>query len=214
MTGMKIKILIADDHKMFREGIKALLQKEKMIEVCGDADNEQDILSLIKLSRPDVVLMDIDMGTTSGINLTEKIKAYDGSINVLAVSMHGDKEYVVKMLEAGAVGYILKNAGKEEMLRAIKCVAVGDTYLSGEVSKNLMFGRIEKSKAEKSISLTKREIEILKLIAQEFSNNEIASQLFVSVRTVDTHRRNLMEKLAVKNTAGLVKYAFRNKLVE
>lgn len=100
------------------------------------------------------------------------------------------------------------------MLRAIKCVAVGDTYLSGEVSKNLMFGRIEKSKTEKSISLTKREIEILKLIAQEFSNNEIASQLFVSVRTVDTHRRNLMEKLAVKNTAGLVKYAFRNKLVE
>lgn len=108
MTGMKIKILIADDHKMFREGIKALLQKEKMIEVCGDADNEHDILSLIKLSRPDVVLMDIDMGTTSGINLTEKIKAYDGSINVLAVSMHGDKEYVVKMLEAGAVGTFLK----------------------------------------------------------------------------------------------------------
>lgn len=211
---MKINIAIADDHKMFREGIKALLQKEKMIEVCGDADNEKDILEIVKTFQPDVVLMDIDMGATNGIDLTKKIKLLDERVNVLAVSMHGDKEYVVKMLEVGAVGYILKNAGKEEMMRAIKCVAVGDTYLSKEVSRCLMYGRTVNSKSESIVSLTKREIEVLKLIAQEYSNNEIAKQLFVSVRTIDTHRRNLMEKLAVKNTAGLVKYAFRNKLVE
>ncbi|MDE5421076.1 response regulator transcription factor [Ancylomarina sp. DW003] len=210
----KIKVIIADDHKMFRDGLKALLSKEKLIDVCGDSDNEIEIMNLIKEKSPEVVLMDIDMGETNGIDLTRRIKSHYSGINVLAISMHGDQEYVIKMLEAGAMGYILKNSGKEEVLTAIKSIANGETYLSQEVSKCLMLNAIQKSKPSTDIPLTKREVEVLQLISQEFSNAEIANKLFVSTRTIDTHRRNLMEKLAVKNTAGLVKYAFRNKLIE
>lgn len=210
----KIKIIIADDHAMFRDGLKALLNKEKLIEVCGDSDNELDIMKLVKEQSPNVVLMDIDMGATNGIVLTKQIRTQYSAVNVLAISMHGDQEYVIKMLEAGAMGYILKNSGKEEMLSAIKCIANGETYLSQEVSKCLMLNALHKSKPNTDIRLTKREIEVLQLITQEFSNAEIANKLFVSTRTIDTHRRNLMEKLDVKNTAGLVRYAFRNKLID
>ncbi|MFA8437234.1 MAG: response regulator [Marinifilaceae bacterium] len=213
----KIKIAIADDHQMFREGIKALLEKEKNISVCGDASNEEELIKILEHEVPDVVLMDIDMGQTSGIDLTKKIKSLHPDINVLAVSMHGDSTYVVKMMDAGAGGYILKNAGKEEMLKAIGCIAEGATYLSKEVSKVLLesLSKPQKLKSNKNqISLTRREVEVLKLIAQEYSNAEIAEQLFISVRTVDTHRRNLIEKLGAKNTAGLVKYAFKNNLIE
>ncbi|MRT93946.1 response regulator transcription factor [Ancylomarina sp. 16SWW S1-10-2] len=210
----KIKIIIADDHAMFRDGLKALLNKEKLINVCGDSDNELDIMKLVKEQSPNVVLMDIDMGATNGIELTKKIRTQYSAVNVLAISMHGDQEYVIKMLEAGAMGYILKNSGKEEMLNAIKCIANGETYLSQEVSKCLMLNALQKSKPSTDIPLTKREIEVLQLITQEFSNAEIANKLFVSTRTIDTHRRNLMEKLDVKNTAGLVRYAYRNKLID
>ena len=162
--------------------------------------------------------MDIDMGETNGIDATIEVKKNYPDVNILALSMHGEHNYILKMLEAGATGYILKNAGKEEMLTAIISVASGNSYFSREVSSRLIEylnkPQVNIKNTDKDIPLTNREIEILKLIAQEYSNSEIAEELFISVRTVDTHRRNLIEKLGVKNTAGLVRFAIRKGLVE
>ncbi len=214
----KIKIIIVDDHKMFRDGIRALLEKEKNIEVVADAKDANELISILKNLTPDVILMDIDMGETNGIDATVEVKKNYPDINILALSMHGEHNYILKMLEAGATGYILKNAGKEEMLTAIISVASGDSYFSREVSSRLIEylnkPQINIKSTDKEIPLTNREIEILKLIAQEYSNSEIAEELFISIRTVDTHRRNLIQKLGMKNTAGLVKFAIRKGLVE
>jgi len=213
-----IKIIIADDHKIFREGLAELLNKEKEILVKGDAGNKIELMELLKMHEVDVIIMDIDMGETSGIDLTANIKTERPDVKVLALSMHGDKNYIVKMLEAGANGYILKNAGKEEMLNAIRTVASGNTYFSSQVSskllEDLIHPRSTKIRKPEGTSLTDREIEVLKLITEEYSNSEIAERLFISIRTVDTHRRNLLDKLGVKNTAGLVKYALQHGLLE
>jgi DNA-binding NarL/FixJ family response regulator len=210
-------ILIADDHKMFREGLSELLHKELDFNVVDDVGDEDKIRAVLKTQKIDVILMDIDMGDTNGIEMTaEVIKNYPAT-KVLALSMHGDKNYIVKMLEAGAKGYILKNAGKEEMINAIHTVANGDTFFSSQVSAKILeyLTNPNKSKKKKSedTPLTDREIEVLRLIADEYSNPEIAEKLFISVRTVDTHRRNLLDKLMVKNTAGLVKYAIQKNLL-
>lgn len=213
-----IKIIIADDHKIFREGLAELLNKEKEILVKGDAGNKEELFELLKTHEVDVIIMDIDMGETSGIDLTANIKTEHPEIKVLALSMHGDKNYIVKMLEAGANGYILKNAGKEEMLNAIRTVASGNTYFSSQVSskllEDLIYPASVKKKKQEDTPLTEREIEVLKLITEEYSNSEIAERLFISIRTVDTHRRNILDKLGVKNTAGLVKYAIQHGLLE
>lgn len=215
----QITILIADDHKIFREGLAELLGKEQNMRVVGDAGKSSEILDILKNRNVDIILMDIDMGEEeiSGIDLTAEITKLNTKTKVLALSMHGDKNYIVKMLEAGATGYILKNAGKEEMINAIQTVANGNTYFSSQVSVKLLEQIInptaKKNNAEDT-PLTDREIEVLKLIADEYSNPEIAEILFISIRTVDTHRRNLLDKLGVKNTAGLVKYAIKHGLLE
>ena len=210
-------ILIADDHKMFREGLSELLHKELDFNVVDDVGDEDKIRAVLKTQKIDVILMDIDMGDTNGIEMTaEVIKNYPAT-KVLALSMHGDKNYIVKMLEAGAKGYILKNAGKEEMINAIHTVANGYTFFSSQVSAKILeyLTNPNKSKKKKSedTPLTDREIEVLRLIADEYSNPEIAEKLFISVRTVDTQHRNLLDKLMVKNTAGLVKYAIQKNLL-
>ena len=214
----KIKIIIVDDHKMFRDGIRALLEKEKNMEVVADAKDANELISILKNTVPDIILMDIDMGETNGIDATIEVKKNYPDVNILALSMHGEHNYILKMLEAGATGYILKNAGKEEMLTAIISVASGNSYFSREVSSRLIEylnkPQVNIKNTDKNIPLTNREIEILKLIAQEYSNSEIAEELFISIRTVDTHRRNLIEKLGVKNTAGLVRFAIRKGLVD
>jgi DNA-binding NarL/FixJ family response regulator len=213
----KIRILIADDHKMFREGIKALLDKEKHISVVGDVADGNEVINFLENNEVDIILMDIDMGKPNGIDATFNLKKKFPDVNVLALSMYGEHNYILKMIEAGANGYILKNAGKEEMLTAINSVAAGGSYFSREVSVRLFenINKLQKKESDKSdIPLTNREIEILKLISQEYSNAEIADKLFISIRTVDTHRRNLIEKLRVKNTAGLVKYAMKKGMVE
>lgn len=216
----QITILIADDHKIFREGLAELLGKEPNMLVVGDAGNSNEIHEILKQQKVDIILMDIDMGENeiSGIDLTAEITKSSPKTKVLALSMHGDKNYIVKMLEAGATGYILKNAGKDEMINAIQTVANGNTYFSSQVSAKLLEQIINPSSAKKNkpegTPLTDREIEVLKLIADEYSNPEIAEMLFISIRTVDTHRRNLLDKLGVKNTAGLVKYAIQHGLLE
>ncbi|MEQ8714498.1 MAG: response regulator transcription factor [Cyclobacteriaceae bacterium] len=212
-----INILIADDHKMFREGLTELLSKEQGMKVVDTAGSGAEIRLALSSNHIDVVLMDIDMGETNGIEMTQEVKLSHPDIYILALSMHGDKNYIVKMLEAGATGYILKNAGKEEMINAIHTVANGNTYFSSQVSSKLLEHITKPApnrRGAEDALLTDREIEILRLIAEEYSNPEIAEKLFISVRTVDTHRRNILDKLGAKNTAGLVKYAIQKGLLD
>lgn len=211
-----INVLIADDHMVFRDGIISILEDTIDLKISAQACNGEEVLGILEETIPDVILMDISMGENSGIETTKMVKAKYPSIKVLILSMHSESAYIVKSLEAGANGYLLKDAGSIEMIKAIRAVHKGETYYSQQVSAILVqhITHGSQAKAKKTgIPLTPREIEILQLITEEFSNPEIAEKLFISVRTVDTHRRNLLEKLAVKNTAGLVKYAIKNGLV-
>lgn len=213
----KIRVLIADDHKIFRDGIKSLLDREKDILVIGEASNSGEVLAQVNETAIDVVLMDIDMGKPNGIETTRIIKENFPDVNILILSMMGLPEFISQALEMGATGYLLKNTGKEEVLAAIRSVAKGDSYFSKEVSTSLvdiLYQKSNKHRKNSKTPLSNREIEVLKLIALEYSNAEIAKELFISIRTVDTHRRNLLEKLNVKNTAGLVKYAISNSLIK
>ena len=212
-----ITVAIVDDHKMFRDGVASILNHEKDLKVIWTAANSQETLEQIEKVFPDVLLMDITLGKESGITLTTLLIDKYPKLKTLAISMHYEDNYIVKILEEGAKGYLLKDAGGVEMINAIRTVAGGDTYYSNNVSqvllKHISKGTRPKDKNIK-IPITKREKEILRLIAQEYSNPEIAKELFISIRTVDTHRRNLLDKLQVKNTAGLVKYAYKLGLVE
>ena len=212
-----ITVAIVDDHKMFRDGVASILNHEKDLKVIWTAANSQETLQQIEKVFPDVLLMDITLGKESGITLTTLLINKYPKLKTLAISMHYEDNYIVKILEEGAKGYLLKDAGGVEMINAIRTVAGGDTYYSNNVSqvllKHISKGTRPKDKNIK-IPITKREKEILRLIAQEYSNPEIAKELFISIRTVDTHRRNLLDKLQVKNTAGLVKYAYKLGLVE
>ena len=213
-----IKILIADDHKIFRQGIRAILNQQKDFSVSGEAANAEEIFYLLENHETDLVLLDIDLGGDDGIRIARQIREQYPSVRILALSMHGEEAYIVNMLESGTTGYILKNSGMEELNTAIKTVASGNTYLGKEVTETLIhhlhFPGARESRENKGILLTAREKEVLQMIAQEYSNSEIATKLFISIRTVDTHRRNLLRKLKLKNTAGLVKYAIQNNLAE
>lgn len=205
-----INLVIADDHKIFRDGLKSIFDDVLDITVIGEAIDGKEVLEILANEKTHVVLMDINMGSNDGISATKTIKDKFPDVKVLILSMHNETGFIVNSMEAGAQGYLLKNSGREETIRAIKAVYAGDTYYGQEVSQKLMAHITKKNKLANEINLTKREIEILKLIAEENTNSEIAKQLFISIRTVDTHRRNLLEKLQVKNTVGLVKFAIKN----
>lgn len=213
-----IKIMVADDHRVFREGIVSILEHNDEIEVVAQARDGKEVLEKLSETAPDLILMDISMGSAGGIETTRMVKEQYPNVKILVLSMHSESSYIVKMLEAGASGYLLKDAGSRELINAIKAVAEGHSYFSSQVSATLVGQLLEKGKKtaerKEGIPLTRREVEILKLIAGEYSNPEIAEKLFISIRTVDTHRRNLLEKLGVKNTAGLVKYAIKHGLAE
>jgi DNA-binding NarL/FixJ family response regulator len=208
----KIKVLIADDHKIIRVGLRGLIGLSQDIDVVAEAENGTEVIDLVNKNHIDVVLMDIDMGNTSGIETTQQLKREHPEVNVLGLTMHEEQEYIIEMLEAGASGYLLKNTGLEELLTAVRTAAKGDSYFSQPVSATLLQA-ITRKKTDVPVRpasdspLTERELQVLQLIAQEYSNGQIAEKLFISIRTVDTHRRNLLEKLPAKNTAGLVKYA-------
>lgn len=209
---MKIKVYIADDHAMFRDGIKAMLNAESQFEIAGEGEDKKSILTDCQNLNPDVVLMDISMKDTDGIEVTRELRKANAKVKILAVSMHNESEYIKSMLDSGANGYILKSTGRNEMITAIKAIYEGATFLSNEVSKNLLKG-LNSPPSQSNIKLTPREIEVLKMIAEEYTNQEIADALFISIRTVDTHRRNLLEKLGLKNTASLVRFAIKKGYV-
>jgi DNA-binding NarL/FixJ family response regulator len=214
-----IQVLIVDDHQILRDGIKALLHKAKTIKVIGEINDGSKVLDFISTNKPDVILMDILMKEVDGIQATQLIKSKYPEIKILALSMNNQYSYIESMLKAGASGYILKNTGGDELVHAITMVFEGKTYFSEEVTGIVMKSYLEPEPIKKSDKdllnqLTKREIEILKLIAQEFTNQEIADKLFISKRTVDTHRRNLLQKIEVKNSIGLIRFAYNNGLIE
>lgn len=212
-----MKVAIIDDHKIFRQGVESLLNEQSDISLAWGAENSSETFAKLALEIPDVILLDITLGEESGIVLSKKILEAHPNLKILGLSMHKEDNYIVNLLEIGAKGYLLKDAGAEEMILAIKKVYGGDTYYSSHVT-NVLIKHLTKgtkpSETGDRVKLTNRETEILKLIAEEFSNPEIAEKLFISIRTVDTHRRNLLDKLDAKNTAGLVRYALKHKLVD
>ncbi len=216
----KIRLLIADDHKIIRDGIIALLADVEHIQIIGEAKNGRDLIAQLIDTPTDVVLMDINMPVLGGIEATEEITKRFPEVRVLALSMYNEKSFITKMLQAGATGYVLKNVGKEELVLAIDTIKSGKSYFSDEVSIAMMSSFMSKKTANSPVSfspeinLTKREIEVLQLISQEMTNSEIADKIFVSPRTVDTHRRNLLQKIGAKNTAGLVRYALTSGILD
>jgi two-component system response regulator NreC len=209
---MSIRIMIADEHKIFREGLNTLIEKEIDMKVVGEAGNGREIVDLAHDLSPDVILMDITMPELNGIEATNKITSKNPYIKVIALSFHSDRRFVLGMIEAGASGYLLKECAFEELVRAIHTVMKGKTYLSPGISDILVEEYVNKSEKDRHpvfSKLTSREREILQLIAEGKGTKEIASQLYISIKTVETHRRNIKEKLGVKSIAELTKYAIR-----
>lgn len=201
---------------MFRQGVEAMLEDYDGVSLAWGAADSAQANAMLETMIPDVILMDISLGVESGIELTRNILARIPTLKIIGLSMHKEDNYIVQILEAGAKGYLLKDAGADEMVKAITQVCQGGTYYSDHVTKALVHHVTRGAMAtnqEIDVVLTKREVEILKLIAEEHSNPEIAEMLYISIRTVDTHRRNLLDKLEVKNTVGLVKYAIKQGLV-
>ncbi len=205
-----IKIFIVDDHQMIIEGLKSLLQNEENIELVGSSTSAERCLQFLKMSTCDIILMDINLPDTNGIDLCEIITKKYPEIKVIALSTFTQGTYVRKMIENGANGYLLKNADKHEILKAIKTVIIGNNYLTHEAEIALRYENEQQSKLPK---LTKRESEVLSLIANGLTNHQISEKLFISIDTVDSHRKNLHSKLNVNNTAMLIKFANENDLI-
>lgn len=211
-----INIIIADDHQMFIDGIKSLLERQQDIVIVGEALNGTDLMTILRQVKADIVLMDIKMPGMDGVEATRQIRKEHMDVKVLALTMYNTREFVASLLGAGASGYILKNTGKQELLAAIHALKNGSTYFSEAVTKQIMESMQGKRSSvfDGMIELTAREKEVLKLIAQEFTSQEIAGKLFLSINTIETHRKNLLSKLNLKNTAGLVKYAMQHGILD
>ena len=204
-----ISVYIVDDHKLVIEGIVSFLQKEKNIKVAGFATTALDCINFFKTRTADVILMDINLPDMNGMDLCKLIKTNYPGIAVIALSTLNQGSYITQIIENGASGYLLKNAGKQELINAIHLVAKGGNYLSHDASQNL---KQETQKQKSFPRLTKREKEVLALIVAGMTNAQIGQQLFISPDTVDSHRKNLHLKLNVNNTAMLVKFAIENNL--
>ncbi len=204
---MQTKVFIVDDHYMVIEGIRSLLQHEKSVELIGHAMTSESCIAFLKLQQPDVILMDINLPDKNGIELCREVKEKYPNIFILGLSTFNQQSFIQKMMNNGASGYVLKNASGKELLEAIHSVSKGKIFMSFEVEQVL------KTKPASEIVITRRELEVLMLIAEGMTNNEIARKLFISFTTVDTHRKNLLEKFSAKNTAELVKLAFQHKFL-
>ncbi len=202
-------LLLVDDQSMMLDGIESLLATMDAVKVLGRCTNGKDAVTQAELLKPDLVLMDVNMPGMDGIEATKRLLKVSPESRVLVLSMYGHKEFVLEVMEAGACGYMLKNAGKTELMEALTTVANGGTYVARELAVLMANGdRYKDRRGENTYGvLSKREVQIVKLILQELTTQEIAEGLFLSADTVETHRRNIMHKLDVRNTAGLVKYA-------
>lgn len=214
----KINILIADDHEVIHNGIKDILRSHSRYNIIGSAYNGEEAIEKALQLKPDIIFMDISMPKLSGIEAIKVItKEFPGS-KILALTQHDENEYVVQILKAGGSGYLLKNSRKEEFLSAIETVLLGKRYLSDQLSEQMLNSVLDQVSGEKNpeqeeVHLTRREIEIIQQIADDKSNQEIADELHLSVRTVETHRRNLMQKLKINSVVALLKYATQHNII-
>lgn len=211
----ELKIVIADDHQMFIDGIKSLLKKEKKLNFVHEALNAEDAITYIRENSIDMLITDISMPGMSGTELTKIVKQEFPKIKVLVLTMFNDPAIINEILQSEAEGYVLKNTGKQELLIAIENIMDDGTFYSNEVMKLMLNQNRKKSTtvSDKKEELTTRELEILKLICEEFTTVNIADKLFISPRTVDTHRKNILEKTQSKTIVGLIKYAFENNII-
>ncbi len=210
-----IRVLIADDHQMFVDGLKSLLVEEKEMCVVGEARNGYEVLEICEHEQVDIVIMDINMPLMDGIQTSKKLSKTHPQVKILGLSMYNDKDYITDILKAGARGYVLKNTGKDSLMNAIATLQSGSTYLSEEVSKTLLSSFMKSQTGDQLIEkLSDREREVLDCIASGLTTHEIADKLFISKNTVETHRKNLLYKLKAKNTAELVNNAYKQRLIQ
>ncbi|HLE77923.1 MAG TPA: response regulator transcription factor [bacterium] len=214
----KTRIVIADDHSIVREGVRMILATQRDFDVVGEAGSGEEALDLIETLRPDVVVMDISMPGIGGIEATAQVKQRHPSINVLALTMHEDESYVFRLLRAGASGYVLKRAAATDLVAAVRAASRGEAFLYPSVARDVIADYLRRVEAgeekERYDGLTSREREILTLIAQGLSNQEIARNLYISIKTVQTHRAHILEKLGLHDRTELVRYAIRKGLIE
>ena len=213
----RIKIVIADDHPIVRDGIRAIIRKQEDIEICGEAANGQELIEALKVNTPDVVLTDIKMPVLDGIEACRKIKAQFPDVGVVGLSMMDEQSIVLDMLDAGAKGYLLKNSSKEEIVQAIKVVSYGGIFFSESTAK-CVIGLIAMSQHNpyrkiKTIQFTTQEIRVIRLICQQLTTKEIAHRLDLSPRTVEEHRYHIQDKIDAKNGVGIALYAVRHHLI-
>lgn len=206
----KISLVIVDDHPLVLDGLTSRLERSNQIDVVGQASNGQEAIKVVEQVMPEVVLMDINMPIMNGIEAAEIFKEKFSSVKLLVLSMHDDREYVMNMARAGVKGYVLKSASADEMLMAIKAVHMGGIYFSPDIAKILT----NQEKNSQDEALSTREQVVLRLLAGGMSNKEMARELDISVRTVETHRRNIKVKLDISTTPGLVRYAIDNGLCD
>jgi two-component system response regulator NreC len=213
----KIKVLVADDHTILRQGIKSLLANEEEIEVIGEAKDGREALTIIEETLPDVILMDIAMPGLNGLEATRRIKKKFPRMKVLVLTMYTNEEYIFQILNAGANGYLVKETAFQDLISAIKAVYKNEAFMSPSISKKVINSYIKRAQNDEEETcevLTTREREILQLIAEGNSSKKIAELLFISPKTVETHRTHIMNKLNIHNRTGLVKYAIRKGIVE
>ncbi len=212
---MSIKIIIVDEHKILREGLSTLISKQPNMEIIGEATDGREALEITKKLSPDLILMDVTMPNLNGIEATRKIKSKNPDIEIIALSLHSDRRYVLGMIDAGASGYLLKECAFEELVRAINTVMAKKKYLSPGISDILIEEYVKKTTQDKPTiysKLTPREIEILQLIAEGKNTKEISNRLFISIKTVETHRRHIKKKLKSNSVAELTKIAIKEGL--
>jgi DNA-binding NarL/FixJ family response regulator len=216
----KIQIILVEDHQIVRDGIKALLTDTPGIEITGEASSCNELMEIIKTKSPDIVIMDVSLPDGSGIEATKILSEEYPNAKVLILSMHTGEDFIFNAIKAGAKGYLPKNTTRKEMLEAIQAISKGEEYFSESISNIILKSYIKKAKnGEKETppneeQLTTREMEILKLFAGGLSNQEIADKLFISIRTVESHKNHIMQKLELDSTVDLIKFAIRNKIIE
>jgi len=210
----KIKIIIVDDHHLFRNGLRLLLESIPEFEITGEASNGAELLKIMDYTEADIILMDINMPVMDGIDATVQALKKNPEVKVIALSMYGEEDYYYRMTDAGAKGFLLKDSDISEVKEAIYTVRRGGTYFSQQLLQNVIQKIKHRESETKVAALSRREKEILEKICEGLSNQEIANALFISKRTVDKHRANLLEKTNSKNTASLILYAIKNKLIK
>ena len=212
-----IRVLLAEDHTIVRKGLRSLLDAESDIQVVGEAENGREAIDKVEELRPDIVVMDITMPGLNGLEATRQIKKRFPDVQILILTVHTSEEYVVQILRAGASGYLVKQAAPTELISAIQAASRGEAFLSPSISKKVVEDYVQRAgvtaESDSLQRLTAREREVLQLIAEGYSTREIAEQLHISVKTAETHRAHLIEKLGIHSTAELTQYAIRKGVI-